>query len=176
MVIVDRLLPKSWVSWWIFTLCPPGLMFPVDPMSTQACLILPRTVASFTKEVNSRLAKRPLKTNRRLANRGLTSWAKEATEVYPSAYGGLQSTGSTLTSWGLQKRNPMPMLITMYLSYGERYITYNLSHVWQIPCRYQILINMMVATSKATISMWIWKPTQLENNHDMLSIFPLYIK
>ena len=40
-------------------------------------------VASFTKEVNPRLAKRPLKTNGRLANRGLTSLVKEATgEVY----------------------------------------------------------------------------------------------
>ena len=37
------------------------------------------TVASFTKEVNPRLAKRPLKTNGRLANRGLTFLVKEAT-------------------------------------------------------------------------------------------------
>ena len=37
-------------------------------------------VASFTKEVNPRLAKLPLKTNRRLANRGLTSLVKEATD------------------------------------------------------------------------------------------------
>ena len=36
-------------------------------------------VASFTKEFNPRLAKRPLKTNGRLANRGLTSLVKEAT-------------------------------------------------------------------------------------------------
>ena len=36
-------------------------------------------VASFTKEVNRRLAKRPLKTNERLANFGLTSLVKEAT-------------------------------------------------------------------------------------------------
>ena len=36
-------------------------------------------VASFTKEVNPRLAKRPLKINGRLANRGLTSIVKEAT-------------------------------------------------------------------------------------------------
>ena len=36
-------------------------------------------VASFTKEVNQRLAKRPLVFNGRLANRGWTSWAKEAT-------------------------------------------------------------------------------------------------
>ena len=38
-----------------------------------------RSVASFTKEVNPRLAKRPLKTNGRLANRGSTSLVKEAT-------------------------------------------------------------------------------------------------
>ena len=37
------------------------------------------TVASFTKEVNPRLAKRPLKINERLANPGLTSSVKEAT-------------------------------------------------------------------------------------------------
>ena len=38
-------------------------------------------VASFTKEVNPRLAKRPLKTNGRLANLGLTTLVKEATGV-----------------------------------------------------------------------------------------------
>ena len=39
-------------------------------------------VASFTKEVNPQLAKRPLKTtNGRLANRGLTSLVKEATGI-----------------------------------------------------------------------------------------------
>ena len=37
-------------------------------------------VASFTKEVNPQLAKRPLKTNGRLANLELTSLVKEATE------------------------------------------------------------------------------------------------
>ena len=36
-------------------------------------------MASFTKEVNSRLVKRPLKTNGRLANLELTSLVKEAT-------------------------------------------------------------------------------------------------
>ena len=39
-------------------------------------------VASFTKEVNSRLVKRPLVFNGRLANRGLTSLVKKATGVY----------------------------------------------------------------------------------------------
>ena len=34
------------------------------------------SVACFTKEVNPQLAKRPLKTNGRLANLGLTSLAK----------------------------------------------------------------------------------------------------
>ena len=38
----------------------------------------PLTVASFTKEVNRRLAKRPLKTKGRLPNRRLTSLVKEA--------------------------------------------------------------------------------------------------
>ena len=38
-------------------------------------------VASFTKKVNSRLATRPLIFNGHLANRGLTSLAKEATGV-----------------------------------------------------------------------------------------------
>ena len=38
------------------------------------------TVASFTKEVNPWLAKRPLKTNGRLANRRLTFLVKEATD------------------------------------------------------------------------------------------------
>ena len=39
-------------------------------------------VASFTKEVNPRLAKRPLKTNGRLANGGLTFLVKEAIVVF----------------------------------------------------------------------------------------------
>ena len=38
-----------------------------------------RPVACFTKEVNPRLAKRPLVSNGRLANRGSTSLVKEAT-------------------------------------------------------------------------------------------------
>ena len=38
-------------------------------------------VASFTKEINPRLAKRPLVFNGRLANRALTSLVKEATVV-----------------------------------------------------------------------------------------------
>ena len=38
-------------------------------------------VAPFTKEVNPRLAKCPLKTNGHLANRGLTSLVKEATVI-----------------------------------------------------------------------------------------------
>ena len=36
-------------------------------------LLIMSTVASFTKEINPILAKRPLKTNGRLANIGLTS-------------------------------------------------------------------------------------------------------
>ena len=39
-------------------------------------------VASFTKEVNLRLVKRPLVFNECLTNRRLTSLVKEATEVY----------------------------------------------------------------------------------------------
>ena len=42
-----------------------------------------RTVASLTKEVNPRLAKRPLIFNGSLANRGLTSLVKEATGDKP---------------------------------------------------------------------------------------------
>ena len=41
-------------------------------------------VASFTKEVNTRLAKRPLVFNGRLANRGLTSLVKEVTGSFTS--------------------------------------------------------------------------------------------
>ena len=48
----------------------------------QYCVWTP--VAYFTKEVNSRLAKRPLVFNGHLANRGLTSLVKEATEVQPT--------------------------------------------------------------------------------------------
>ena len=48
-----------------------------------------RPVASFTKEVSSRLAKRPLVCNGRLANHGLTSLVKEATGCIVLSPGGL---------------------------------------------------------------------------------------
>ena len=44
-----------------------------------AIWVISATVASFTKEVNPRLPKRPLVFNGRLANRGLTYSVKEAT-------------------------------------------------------------------------------------------------
>ena len=47
------------------------------------------SVASFTKEVNPRLAKRPLIFNGHLANCGLTSLVKEATRVMPENPGKL---------------------------------------------------------------------------------------
>ena len=52
-----------------------------NALENSICKMADPTVqmASFTKEVNPRLAKRPLKTNGRLANRGLTSLVKEAT-------------------------------------------------------------------------------------------------
>ena len=43
-------------------------------------LVKETPVASINKEVNSRLAKRPLKTNGHLANLMLTSCVKEATD------------------------------------------------------------------------------------------------
>ena len=46
-------------------------------------------VASFTKEVNLRLAKRPLVFNGRLANRGLNFLVKGATVVYSNEVTGL---------------------------------------------------------------------------------------
>ena len=50
---------------------------------TVTCTVL-TPVASFTKEVNPWLAKRPLKTNERLANLGLTSLVKEAAGKLPA--------------------------------------------------------------------------------------------
>ena len=52
----------------------------VDPLDRDAW----RAVASFTEEVNPRLAKLPLVFNGRLANCGLTSLVKEATGVQQS--------------------------------------------------------------------------------------------
>ena len=51
-------------------------------LDVSACTQGITPAASFDKEFNPRLAKRPLKTNGRLANRGLTSLTKEATEVH----------------------------------------------------------------------------------------------
>ena len=47
-------------------------------------------LGSLTKEVNPWLGKRPLKTNGRLANRGLTSSVKEATGITFSEHSVLQ--------------------------------------------------------------------------------------
>ena len=51
--------------------------------SDTECSIRQRSVASFSQEVNLRLVKRRLVFNGRLANHGLTSLVKEATEVWP---------------------------------------------------------------------------------------------
>ena len=48
-------------------------------------ILIQSPVASFTKEVNRRLAKHTLKTNWRLANRRLNSLVKEATAVWNCA-------------------------------------------------------------------------------------------
>ena len=56
-----------------------------DAGEVSLCLQNGPMVASFTEEVNPRLAKRPLKTNGRLVNHGLTSLVKEATAVNPAA-------------------------------------------------------------------------------------------
>ena len=52
-----------------------------EQMMTYFTNISVSPVPSFTKEVNPRLTKCPLKTNGRLANRGLTSLVKEATGI-----------------------------------------------------------------------------------------------
>ena len=49
-------------------------------------IVFATLVASFTEDVNPRLAKRTLKTNGRLANRWLTSLVKEATDIYIYLY------------------------------------------------------------------------------------------
>ena len=58
-------------------------------------------MAPFTTEFNPRLAKRPLKTNGRLANRGLTSLVKEATGVLFIFYlhSGISYTSKTSWYW-----------------------------------------------------------------------------
>ena len=53
-------------------------------MMTQFTDIYAQPVTSFAKEVNWRLAKCPLKTNGRLANRQLASLVKEATGLNQS--------------------------------------------------------------------------------------------
>ena len=62
-------------------------------------ILFKSTVASFTKEVNPRLAICPLKTNGRLANLELTSLVKEATKVIelnPHLYCGVSFLNPTI--------------------------------------------------------------------------------
>ena len=56
-------------------------------------------VASFTKEVNPRLAKRPLVFNGRLANRRLTSLVKEATVRFECNFRWVNFEGSSSNLW-----------------------------------------------------------------------------
>ena len=66
---------------------------------SHSCLQLQTTVASFTKEVNPRLAKRPLKINGRLANRGLTLLVREATERFLSDAGTIDEAKRQTITW-----------------------------------------------------------------------------
>ena len=65
--------------------CSQWISFPIAVYSgtsdTSMAMAFQTTVASLTKEVNPRFAKRPLIFNGRLNNRGLTYLIKEATEV-----------------------------------------------------------------------------------------------
>ena len=65
------------------------LIFPVKTL----CMT---PVASFTKEVNLWLAKHPLKTNGRLANRELTSLIKETTDSLKASAASMELLVSTL--------------------------------------------------------------------------------
>ena len=69
---IDIWLAKPRLQSIVPTVDGPQLNYMLSPFSQ-----LP--VASFNKEVNPGLAKRPLETNGRLANRKLTSFVKETT-------------------------------------------------------------------------------------------------
>ena len=59
------------------------------------CLVIQTYMGSFNKEVDSRLAKRPLKTNGRLANLELTSLVNETTRVWDERSLSEMGTGMT---------------------------------------------------------------------------------
>ena len=81
----SRAVDRNFIQTYIF--CPKGIVnhnivryfIQYNSMVVQQSTSLYWPVASFTKEVNQRLAKRPLVFNGRLTNRGLTSLVKEAT-------------------------------------------------------------------------------------------------
>ena len=95
-------------------------------------------VASFTKEVNPWLAKRPLKTNERLANHGLTSYSKRGHRLFCSLVC-VKATAwitplplwwpITDTSHFLTSLQPLwwTMVYTIYLSVGRCCPTCNFS-------------------------------------------------
>ena len=64
-------------------------------------------MASFAKEVNWRFAKRPLKTNGRLANRGLTSLVKEATGIFVKRFGRFPIKPSRIANLVIKLRVPV---------------------------------------------------------------------
>ena len=74
------------------------------------------SVASFTKKVNSQLAKRPLKTDGRLANRELTSLVKEATGIKLTHF-----------HW---KQHTTNILYPKTLSHGSCFVVYCCVMLW----------------------------------------------
>ena len=75
------------------------------------------SVAYFTKEVNPRLAKRPLVFNGRLANRGLTSLVKEATVCTSHGVDCLRSHRTSLFLQIKQWRTPNISYHLVYVGY-----------------------------------------------------------
>ena len=102
-------------------------------------------VASFTKEVNPRLAKRPLKTVGRLANRRLTSFVKEATGRSPLSWITIEinSTYNACLDW--------PLILSIHkinMTHGNTIIrTQRL-----VP---QIVMGLSGSQAKFTIDMYI---------------------
>ena len=85
----------------------------------------PRTVASFTMEVNSRSAKRLLKTNGHLANRELTSLVIEANAYVRAPNRASTSAGAVLTSSICFSSN-VPACKWLHTSCVNRIITFKM--------------------------------------------------
>ena len=155
------MFPLSLFCWWPFTVkhldswthhawfgCRTHIFSLNTSISMHVCLLsivaTVATVATFTKEVLSRLAERPLVFNGRLADRGLTSLVKMGTGVKSPPPPPLTTTTTTTTT---TKTTPTPTptpLITITVTATANVLLQLLPLLVQIPLLILLIVLLLL--------------------------------